>query len=69
MRQWREAHGGLLVTSVKATAWMFFGLLASYAAEFLLLFLRRGAASGRAWLPLFTHSPLVLAWGWRRIHR
>ncbi|MGC1619223.1 MAG: hypothetical protein WA765_12110 [Candidatus Acidiferrum sp.] len=68
VRQWREAHGGLLVTSVRATAWMFFGLLASYAAEFLLLFLRRGAASGRACLPLFTYSPLVLAWGWRRIH-
>ena len=33
MRQWREAHGGLLVTSIKATVWMFGGLFLSYAAE------------------------------------
>ena len=67
VRQWREAHGGLLVTSVKATVWMFGALFASYAAEFLLLFLGRGAAFSRMWLPLFTYSPLAFAWLWRRV--
>jgi hypothetical protein len=65
VRQWREEHGGLLATSMWATAWMFGGLFLSYAAEFLLLFLVRGA-SGRAWLPVATYSPLAFVWLWRR---
>ena len=65
VRQWREEHGGLLATSMWATAWMFGGLFLSYAAEFLLLFLVRGA-SGRAWLPVTTYSPLAFVWLWRR---
>jgi len=67
VRQHREAHGGLLAANLRATAWMFGGLLLSYAAEFLLLFLLRGA-SGRAWLPVATYSPLLLCWLWRRVH-
>ena len=68
VRQWREAHGGLLVTSVKATVWMFGALFLSYLAEFLLLFADRSAASDRAWLPVATYSPLALVWAWRRLH-
>lgn len=66
--QWREAHGGLLLTSVKATVWMFGALFLSYLAEFLLLFADRSATSDRAWLPVATYSPLALAWAWRRLH-
>jgi hypothetical protein len=65
VRRKREADGGLLVASMWATAWMFGGLFLSYAAEFLLLFLVRGA-SGRAWLPVATYSPLGFCWLWRR---
>ena len=65
VRQHREAHGGLLVASAWATLWMFGGLFLSYAAEFLLVFLVRGA-SGRAWLPVATYSPLAFVWLWRR---
>jgi hypothetical protein len=68
VRQWREAHGGLLVTSVKATVWMFGGLFLSYAAEALLLFAGRGAGFNRMWLPAATYSPLALVWAWRRLH-
>jgi hypothetical protein len=68
VRQWREAHGGLLVTSVKATVWMFGGLFLSYAAEAFLLFARRGAAFNRIWLPAATYSPLALVWAWRKLH-
>ena len=66
VREWREQHGGLLATSMWATAWMFGALLFSYAAEFLLLFLGRGAAFSRMWLPVATYSPLVFVWVWRR---
>jgi hypothetical protein len=68
VRQWREAHGGLLVTSVKATVWMFGALFLSCLAEFLLLFSNRSATSHRAWLPVATYSPLALVWAWRRLH-
>jgi hypothetical protein len=66
VRQWRAAHGGLLHTSMWATAWMFGALFFSYVAEFLLIFLVRGAAFSRAWLPAATYSPVAFAWLWRR---
>jgi hypothetical protein len=59
-------HGGLLVTSAKATIWMFFGLFASYAAEFLLVWIERERSP--AWLPLATYSPIAFCWFWRRVH-
>jgi hypothetical protein len=65
VHRWREANGGLLHTSILATCWMFLGLFASYAAEFLMIFLVRPSASGRALLPFFTYSPLCFAWCWR----
>jgi hypothetical protein len=67
VRQWRREQGGLLVSSMKATAWMFFGLVGSYAAEFLMLFLVRPSASGRALLPAATYSPIFICWCWRRV--
>lgn len=65
MHRWREANGGLLHTSIRATGWMFGALFFSYVAEFLMLFLVRPSASGRALLPIFTYSPLAFAWLWR----
>ena len=65
VHRWREANGGLLVTSAKATAWMFGSLLASYAAEFLMIFLVRPSPFGRSLLPVFTYSPVAFAWIWR----
>jgi hypothetical protein len=63
VRQWREAHGGLLHTSVLACGWMFGALFFSYLAEFVFLFSTRSAS----WLPAATYSPLAFCWLWRRI--
>ena len=68
VRQWREANGGLLHTSIRATGWMFGALFFSYAAEFLMLSLVRPSPSARTLLPVFTYSPLCFAWCWRRLH-
>ena len=68
VRQWREAHGGLLHTSILACGWMFGALFFSYVAELALLFAGRGAASSRALLPVATYSPVAFVWIWRRIH-
>ena len=64
VRRWREAHGGLLHTSIIATGWMFGALFFSYAAEFLLIVTTRGAV----WLPVATYSPLAFCWLWRKAH-
>jgi hypothetical protein len=64
VREWREAHGGLLHTSLIATGWMFGALFFSYAAEFLLIVTTRGAV----WLPVATYSPLAFCWLWRKAH-
>ncbi len=64
MRQWREAHGGLVHTSFFACCWMFGSLFFSYVAEFLLLF----ATRSRIWLPVATYSPLAFCWLWRKAH-
>jgi hypothetical protein len=69
VRQWREENGGLLATSMWATAWMIGGLFFSYVAEgALLLFAGRGAAFSRMWLPVATYSPLAFCWLWRKAH-
>lgn len=36
---WRAAHGGYLGTVSRGTAWTFFGLFLSYAAELVVVFL------------------------------
>lgn len=51
VHQWREAHGGLLHTSIIATGWMFGALFFSYAAEFLLIVTLRDAV----WLRCKNH--------------
>jgi hypothetical protein len=77
VRQWRQDHGGLLVTSAKATCWMFFGIVASFFAEvaFIVAFKHvpyeafDGTARLRLWLCLFPFAcyfPLFPAWVWRR---
>jgi hypothetical protein len=64
VRQWREAHGGLLHASIIATGWMFGALFFSYAVEFLLIVTTRCAV----WLPVATYSPLAFCWLWRKAH-
>jgi hypothetical protein len=65
VRQWREANGGLLHTSVIACGWTFGALICSYVAEFTMLFLFRPSPSARTLLPVFTYSPVAFAWIWR----
>ena len=65
VHRWREANGGLLHTSIRATGWMFGALFFSYVAEFLMLFLVRPSPSARALLPVFTYCPVAFAWLWR----
>ena len=62
VREWREARGGLLHTSLIATGWMFGALFFSYVAEFAFLFVSRNGA----WLPVATYSPLAFCWLWRK---
>jgi hypothetical protein len=62
VRQWREAHGGLLHTSIIATGWMFGSLFFSYVAEFLLIITTRRAVL----LPVATYIPLAFCWAWRK---
>ena len=79
LHEWREDHGGLLVTVTKATAWMFLGLFGSFLCEiaFLIAFRRvpyamfDGTARLRLWFALFPlacYFPLVPTWLWRRRH-
>lgn len=64
VRQHREAHGGLVHTSIIATVWMLGALFFSYAAEFLLIVSTRRAL----WLPVATYSPFAFYWLWRKAH-
>lgn len=58
---WREAHGGLLRTSIRGTLWMFGALFLSYAAElFVVFFIPRSPVTVQ-FFPLSTYSPLFLA--------
>ena len=65
VHRWREANGGMLDTSIRATGWMFGALICSYVAEFTMLFLFRPSPSARTLLPVFTYSPVAFAWIWR----
>ena len=65
VRQWREAHGCLLHTSILACGWMMGALFFSYVAGGALLFTTRSFAM----LPLATYSPLAFAWCWRRVRQ
>ena len=60
VREWRARKGGHLHTVASGTCWMFFGLFASYAAEFALLWL----FGTPALLPLAAYSPALFAALW-----
>ena len=62
----REEHGGLLIASMWATAWLFGSIVLSYAAEFTLVF---AGVRSRSMLPVATYSPLAFAWCWRHVRR
>jgi hypothetical protein len=62
VHQWRAEHGGLLVASMWATAWMFGALICSYIAEFLFIFTTRNFS----WMPCATFSPIFFCWCWRK---
>jgi hypothetical protein len=64
VRAWRTAHGGYLTTSLKATAWMFFGLIASYACELGIIFLLPPSWLAMRLFPLSTYAPVLLALAW-----
>ncbi len=64
VRAWRAAHGGYLATSLKATAWMFFGLIGSYACELVVIFLLSPSRLAIRLFPLSTYAPVLLALAW-----
>jgi hypothetical protein len=61
VRTRRAAHGGYLVTSLKATAWMFFGLFTSYACELGVIFFVPPSWLAMRLFPLATYAPVLLA--------
>ena len=61
VRAWRAAHGGYVATSLKATGWMFFGLLASYLCELAAVFLLRPSPTTIHLFPLATYAPVLPA--------
>jgi hypothetical protein len=64
VKAWRAARGGYLRSVGKSTAWMFFGLLASYVAEFAVVLLLPASPLARTLLPLATYSPAIFAALW-----
>ena len=69
LHEWRQDHGGILVTATKATCWMIFGLIGSFACEsvFVFVFHFTGARSpGLIAFPLACYAPLLFVWVWRR---
>lgn len=64
VRAWRAAHGGYLATSLKATAWMFFGLFASYTCELCVIFLLPPSPLAMRLFPLATYAPTLFALVW-----
>jgi hypothetical protein len=66
VKAWRAARGGYLRSAGKSTTWMFFGLFASYAAEFAVVLLLPSSSLARTLLPLATYSPAIFAALWCR---
>ena len=64
VKAWRAARGGYVRSVGKSTAWMFFGLLASYAAELAVVLLLRASPPARTLFPLATYSPAIFAALW-----
>ncbi len=61
VRAWREAHGGLLMTSLRGTGWMFAALFLSYGCELAAVFLLPPSPVIVHAFPLFTYAPLIPA--------
>lgn len=64
IKAWRAARGGYVRSVGKSTAWMFFGLLASYAAQFAVVLLLPATPLARTLFPLATYSPAIFAVLW-----
>jgi hypothetical protein len=64
VKAWRAARGGSVRSAGKSTAWMFFGLFASYAAQFAVVLLLPASPLARALFPLATYSPAIFAAMW-----
>jgi hypothetical protein len=64
VKAWRAARGGYVHSAGKSTAWMFFGLLASYAAEFAVVMLLPASQLARTLFPLAAYSPAIFAAMW-----
>jgi hypothetical protein len=64
VKAWRAARGGYVRSAGKSTAWMFFGLFASYASEFAVVLLLPASPLARTLLPLATYSPAIFAALW-----
>ncbi|MGH7224948.1 MAG: hypothetical protein ACRELF_17125, partial [Gemmataceae bacterium] len=61
---WRAARGGYVASSLRATAMMFLGLFASYAAEIAVVLLVPPSPTAMHLVPLATYSPVALAVLW-----
>ena len=64
IKAWRAARGGYVRSVAKSTAWMFFGLLTSYAAEFAVVLLLPATPLARTLFPFATYSPAIFAVLW-----
>jgi hypothetical protein len=61
---WRTARGGYVRSAIKSTLWMFFGLLASFAAEFAVVLFFPASPLTRTLFPFATYSPAIFAALW-----
>ena len=70
VEEWREANGGIIVEWVRGTAWAFFALFFSFAAEVAFLFTLqfRDAHPPFAMLAMPAYSPVFICWCWRKLH-
>ena len=64
VRAWRAARGGYVMSSLEATAWLFFGLFASYACELGVIFLVPPSRLAMHLFPVATYAPVLLALAW-----
>jgi hypothetical protein len=61
---WRAARGGYLASSLRATGWMFFGLIMSYGLELGVVFLLSPSPTALHLLPLAAYAPVAVAILW-----
>jgi hypothetical protein len=61
---WRTERGGYFRSSLKATGWMFLGLLGSYACEGAYIFLLHPSSLARSLFPFSSYAPAIFAVLW-----